>query len=214
MEPLKFAIVSTDVIIMRMKAGIVEIAAQSVNRPPHYVNILGFIGGVLRPDETSKDSASRIIKEKTGLDSTKVFLHPLKFYDSIERDKRGRVVSLAYLGVINHTDEAGSGLEWLPLHTTKKLAYDHNEMLFDARTYLRNHLYISTIALLFMPSEFTIAELMTTYEYILSKKIDKRNFYKFAEELPIVATKQYLQQKRGRPAVIYKKAKNIEFFLS
>ncbi len=213
MEKLQFAIVATDILIMRKNDDIVEVAVQTVDRPPHYININAFIGGVLHPDETTEQAAKRIISEKTKLNPKHVFFTPLKFYDRIDRDKRGRVIAIAYLGIMeNVTDELG--VTWLPIHNLRRLAYDHNEMLDDMLTYMKNHLFVTNIALHFMPKEFTIAKLKTLYEYLLGHEIDKRNFYKFVEELPIRTTSKLTKEGRGRPAMLYKKLPTKSFFLS
>jgi hypothetical protein len=46
-EQLRFAIVATDIVLLRNNDGVIEFATQIVNRPPHYVNIPGFLGGVM-----------------------------------------------------------------------------------------------------------------------------------------------------------------------
>lgn len=205
MNKPEFAIVATDVLIVRMRAGVVEVATQAIHRPPHYTNISAFIGGVLKPTETSLHAAVRIIKEKTGLDGKRVFLTPLKFYDRVDRDLRGRVIAIAYVGIMDDIVKTGTETVWLPLRSVGRLAYDHNEMQKDILTYMQEHLFITSIALRFMPKEFTIAQLKALYEYLLGKDIDKRNFYKFIEGLPIKETGRLAKEGRGRPAMLYKK---------
>jgi len=214
MENLKFAIVSTDVLIIRKNADVIEVALQEVNRPPHYVHINGFIGGIVRPTETGLEAAKRIIKDKTGLDTRNIFLTPLKFYDQVNRDRRGRVISIAYIGIMDKITHEGKNVSWVPLCGVSRLAYDHNEMQKDVLTYMHDHLFITNIALHFMPKEFTIAELKKVFDYLLGKTIDKRNFYKFAEELPIQSTKKVTTEGRGRPAMLYKKLSTNGLFLA
>jgi 8-oxo-dGTP diphosphatase len=216
MTKLQFAIVATDVLIMRMRAGMVEVATQAIHRPPHYTHISAFIGGILKPEETSLHAATRIIREKTALDPKHIFLTPLKFYDRVDRDRRGRVIAIAYIGIMDSIAEASAQTAWLPLRQVGHLAYDHNEMQGDLLTYMQEHLFRTTIALRFMPKEFTIAQLKTLYEYFLDKSIDKRNFYKFIAELPIKETGVYAKEGRGRPAMLYKKASLTEkdFYLA
>ena len=216
MTKLQFAIVATDILIVRMKDKTVEVAIQPVHRPPHYINMNAFIGGIVKPEETSEVAAGRIIHEKTGLDRKQIFLTPLKFYDGLSRDKRGRVISIGYIGIMNSVAPSTHETRWVPLHHKEHYAYDHNEMLLDMQEYMKHHLYTTTIALRFMPKEFTIATLQTLYEYLLGKVVDKRNFYKFVEELPIESTGVRTTEGRGRPAMLYKKLPKAdkEFYLS
>ena len=136
----------------------------------------------------------------------------LGFYDAVDRDPRGRVVSLAHIGIIDHCDE-DYGLQWIPLPKKVKLAYDHNHILEDAVRYLQEHAFISSILLNFVKDEFVISELKNTFDAILGKEVDKRNFYKFLDELPVKATTKERKLLKGRPAKVYKKAKKIPFFL-
>ncbi len=214
MGNLKFAIVATDILLMRRNGAIVEVALKSVHRPPHYVNIDAFIGGIVHPTETGEHAARRIISEKTNLNPAHVSLTPLKFYDRIDRDKRGRVISIAYIGIIDKGLATEEGVRWVPLSKLPRLAYDHNEMHGDMLVFMKNHLFITSIALHFLPKEFTIAELKILYEYLLGREIDKRNFYKFVEELPIQATNRLTGTGRGRPAKLYKKLVTRGFFIT
>ncbi len=212
-EQLRFAIVATDIVLLRNNDGVIEFATQTVNRPPHYVDIPGFLGGVLLPDEISLDAAKRIIQEKANLGTTPVTYFPLGFYDAVDRDLRGRVVSLAYMGILE-SFTSDCGLEWHPLLQTKKLAYDHSRMLADVVTYFKEHLFVSTVMLYCMPKTFIISDLKKVYEYVAEKGIDKRNFYKFLESLPIKVTTELRQAGRGRPAQVYKKVPHKGIFLT
>lgn len=214
MGNLQFAIVSTDILIMRKNGNAVEVAIKEVHRPPHYVHMDGFVGGMLRPDETAAEAARRIISEKTKLDVRHIFLTPLKFYDRVDRDKRGRVISIAYIGIMDRVAEATDDITWVPVRKIGRLAYDHNEMRDDVLLYMKDHLFITNIALHFMPKEFTIAELKTLYEYLLGRDVDKRNFYKFVEELPMEVTSAFTTEGRGRPAKLYKKLATKGLFIS
>jgi 8-oxo-dGTP diphosphatase len=210
-EHLRFAIVSTDIIVLRNNNGVIEYATQLVNRPPHYDGIPGFVGGVLASGETALEAAQRIITEKTTLTTKAINFLPLGFYDAVDRDLRGRVVSLAHIGILSSVEDGG--LEWYPLYTKKRLAYDHTRMLEDTVAYLSSHLFISTLALYFLPKTFVISELKNIFDYIQGEVVDKRNFYKFIETFPVEATDELKSVGRGRPAQIYKKKSYKNFFL-
>lgn len=207
----RYAIVATDVVLMRMRNGMIEYATQRVNRPPYYTNIPGLLGGVLHPKEVALDAVKRITREKSSILAIP-HIFRLGFYDAVDRDPRGRVVSLAHIGIVEDSAE-DHGLEWLPLNKKVKLAYDHEHIVKDAITYLREHAYISSIMLNFMKDEFVISELKNAFESVLGTEVDKRNFYKFINELPIKQTNKERKLQKGRPAQVFKKAKKMDFFL-
>ena len=58
-------------------------------------------GGFILNDETSKEATERILKKETGLN--KVYLEQVKVHDELNRDPRGRVISLSYMALIDRT---------------------------------------------------------------------------------------------------------------
>lgn len=120
-------------------------------------------------------------------------------------------MSLAYVGIVEESVSLENVL-WLSLHTKKKLAYDHNLMLEDAKKYIKDHMFLSTIMLHFMEEEFVVSDFKKLFEGLLGEELDKRNFYKFLERLPMKFTDKMKSSGRGRPAQICKKTKETSSF--
>ena len=188
-----------------------------VNRPPHYVNKQGFPGGIIKPSEDTLEAAGRILGERGGVDVKKVYLEQLFTFSKVDRDQRGRVVSVAYLGLVPWesigADEKMSNEQqgWFDAFAAKNLAYDHDEVLITALERLRSKIEYSTIISNVMPKEFTLTDLEKAYALILKRELDKRNFRKKILSLEILeSVNKKREVGRFRPDQLYRfKSKKI-----
>ena len=71
-----------------------------------------------------------------------------------------------------------SNADWFPIDKIPPLGYDHEEILHDAIIELRKQIVKSNILKSLFPDGVTMPELQKTYEAILDKKFDRRNFRK------------------------------------
>ncbi|MDD6082812.1 MAG: NUDIX domain-containing protein [Oscillospiraceae bacterium] len=60
-------------------------------------------GGFLKMDETIEQCAFRELSEETGLE--KLYLKQFRTYSTVDRDPRGRIISCAYISLINNSSE-------------------------------------------------------------------------------------------------------------
>ena len=94
-----------------------------------------FPGGFMNMDETTEECAIRELEEETGLKVTD--LHQIGAYSKVDRDPRGRTITVAYLVIIDKPvavtgqDDAAKA-EWWSVDELPPLAFDHNEILMDA----------------------------------------------------------------------------------
>ena len=95
-----------------------------------------FPGGFMNMDETTEQCAVRELKEETGLKIANI--QQIGAYSKVDRDPRGRTVTVAYLAIIEKP-EAVKGLDyaakaqWFPISALPKLAFDHEEIMKDAK---------------------------------------------------------------------------------
>ena len=94
-----------------------------------------FPGGFMDMDETTGQCAVRELEEETGLKVSA--LQQIGAYSKVDRDPRGRTVTVAYLAVIDAPAEVSgqddaAKAQWLPINALPPLAFDHEEIMHDA----------------------------------------------------------------------------------
>lgn len=105
-----------------------------------YKGCWAFPGGFLNMDETTEQCAVRELEEETGM---KILgLQQIGAYSKVDRDPRGRTITVAYLAVIDSPCEVkgqddAAKAQWFPLNALPKLAFDHDEIMRDAVECLR-----------------------------------------------------------------------------
>ena len=179
---------------------------QRKNEP--YIGRFALPGGFVELDENLEDAAARELEEETNVKD--IFLKKLHAYGDVGRDPRGRVITIAFLALIDgqkvklsaSTDAALA--KWQPVYELPELAFDHKKIIDDALAHLRKELQESNIARQIMPGKFTLSELQKAYEIILNKPLDKRNFRKKLKETAVL---QDLHETRmdgpHRPAALF-----------
>jgi 8-oxo-dGTP diphosphatase len=205
--PLRFAILAIDVALFAVLDGLLRVLLIPVDRPPHFVDMRGLPGGLIAPDETAEQAVARHLRDKAEV--VGAYVEQLATFSALERDPRGRVVSVAYLGLMPAERAAANPLahdqRWVAVERVGRLAYDHNEMLAAAGERLRARLGYSTVARHLMPREFTLSELQTVYEIVFGRAFDKRNFRKKLHDTGIVrATGHMRTGQPNRPAELYR----------
>ncbi len=205
-DKMRFAAMAVDVVMFAVLDGKLSVLLGEVNRPPHYTKVEAFIGGLIEAKETAEMALERHIASKTSLKKT--YTEQLYTFSEIERDKRNRVISVSYLGLVRpdaHALQLDKGLRWCPVRELPKLAYDHTKMFTAALNRLKGKVSYTNIAQFLLSKEFTLTELQTVYELILGKEIDKRNFRKKIVALGmVVETGEVQQGVKNRPAALYR----------
>ena len=97
-------------------------------------------GGFLEETEELVEGAKRELLEETGLEVED--LKQLKTYGDLNRDPRGRTISIAFIGTLNKEVKIKAGYDakeanWFGLDELPDLAFDHSEIIEDAKKYLQ-----------------------------------------------------------------------------
>jgi len=200
---LKFAVLAVDTVLLSIIDGILHVLLIDVS-VPQFKGKKGLPGGMITPTETAEEAVARHLSNKAGV--SKTFLEQLYTFSSIKRDPRGRVVSVAYMGLVPESKTgAVEGAVWVPVNKIGKLAYDHNEIVLTALGRLRSKVIYTDIVKNLLPKEFTLSQLQEMYEIILGSELDKRNFRKKILKLGLVkATGNEQRGEANRPASLYK----------
>ena len=101
-------------------------------------------------------------------------------FTEVDRDPRGRTVSIAYLAVIKKTEVKGADdaaqAAWFPIGNLPPLAFDHDRILRVALKELRLKIHFEPVGFDLMPEVFTMPQLQGLYEAVLGVRFDRRNF--------------------------------------
>ncbi|ANE44008.1 NUDIX hydrolase [Deinococcus puniceus] len=204
---------AVDVAAFAMHAGELRVLLVQRGALPH-ARDWALPGGFVHGGEELHEAALRELRTETTVQLEPRHLEQFYTFGEVDRDPRGRIVSVAHLAVLPHGTvrvTAGGhtlGAAWLSAHQPPPLAFDHHLILDRAIKRLQLRLEYANLALEFLPDTFTLPELQGVYEAILDRKLDKRNFRKRLLTQGILTPSGERRSGVGRPAQLYKRAKN------
>ncbi len=167
------------------------------------------VGGFVKDDESLYQAVNREIKEEAGIEIN--YLEQLfTFGDDLNRYPRFRVVSVAYMALVNSSelslkaDTDAADAQWFAIDEISKLGYDHSKIIEIAYQRLKNKLTYQPIGFDLLPKEFLFSDLENLYCTILKTNIDRRNFRKKILSFGIIEeTENISNKKNGRPAKLF-----------
>jgi 8-oxo-dGTP diphosphatase len=182
-------------------------------------------GGFVHMDESLDQAAARLLRDKAGLRG--VFIEQLYTFGDPGRDPRGRIITVAYLAlveprrlaeidpargarvatlVVPWEGEAGGPVEARDEAGKRlPLAFDHAEILGMAVKRLRGKIDDAPIAFPFLPANFTLRALQDVHEAVRGAPLNKDSFRRriLAGGL-IEPTGEHERDKAHRPAELYR----------
>ena len=125
---------TTDTVVFKVKDTTTQLLLIQRKFPP-YKGKWALPGGFMDMDETLEQSAARELEEETGLKN--VELQQLKAFSTLERDPRGRTISVIFWGVADESSEPVAGddaakAQWFDITKLPELAFDHQEVVDEA----------------------------------------------------------------------------------
>jgi 8-oxo-dGTP diphosphatase len=207
-----FVYLTADVVAFCVRDGDLHVLLVRRGNPP-YRGRLALPGGFVDEGEPVERAARRELREETGLRDRTLVLEQLGAYAAPRRDPRHRTVSVAFLtalpaDVAPVAGDDAADASWVRVEEvqgTRRLAFDHAEILEDALERLRGNLERTTQATRFLPEEFTVAELREVYEAVWGRRLDPGNFQRKVAGTPgmLEDTGWRTAGGRGRPATLF-----------
>lgn len=171
------------------------------NREP-FAGTWALPGGFVEIDEPLEVAAYRELREETGLEPAA--LQPLGIYGAPGRDPRGRTISAVYTTVVRRGDaqiiagdDAGEAA-WFPAAEPPALAFDHAEILGDARRFWAEYLMHRPFGRNLIGPTFTLAELRQLYEIVLGRALPGRAFSRWIRDSGVVERARESEQHRAK----------------
>jgi len=160
--------------------------------------------GYVKKKEDLDEAALRITYERTGIEN--IFLKQFKTFGDPERGHSpgafnkeifyeltgitinennwliGETLSVGFYAIIDiidakpKVDFLSSECKWFPMSELPELGYDHNEIVQEALSAIKMHLYHFPIGKKLLPEKFTLKEIKLLYEVLSGKSLHITNF--------------------------------------
>ncbi len=199
--------IAVDVVLFTIQGGTLKVLLVKRERPP-YRGAWALPGGLVGHDESVDSAALRELQEETNIGN--IYLEQLYTFGEPNRDPRGRIITVAYYALVNWQQfqlkarQRVTEASWFPVRRLPALAFDHQRIVDYALERLRNKINYTTVSFQLLPRQFTLTELQSAYEVIMSRRLDKRNFRRKMLQLGILkGMREFKANGRQRPARLY-----------
>jgi hypothetical protein len=181
-------------------------------------------GSLISETEDLDISASRTLKELTGLDN--IFLRQFGVFGSPGRLSLpedlawlrktsglmvDRVVTIAYFSLIKiFESNVTEKTIWHPVAEIPELIFDHNRIISRALDALRKEIRTEPLCFEMLPKKFTIRQMQDLYEAILGERMDSRNFRKKIRPMEfLIPLPEKEREVNHKPAQLYRFDKKL-----
>lgn len=208
-------LVSVDVAIFTLLDGKLHILLVERSEFPHKGR-WGLPGGFIdqRLDKDLTATALRTLTQKTGVKAP--HLEQVVTLGNKNRDPRGWSVTSLFMALIAYAPTAHfiasvADARWWPvdLALQQNLAFDHGELINQARERLRAKAGYTALPMYILNAPFTLTQLQQTYEELMGTQLEKKSFRrKFpVDELLEEVGEGLPEGGRGRTAALFRPKK-------
>ncbi len=208
--------VAVAVTILTVHEGTLQVLLLRRGAPP-FDGWWALPGGLLPAGVTLDEFAAGKLAGETGV--REVFLEQLYTFTEPPEPTAPPAATVAYFALVEHgvaTLRAGEWpTRWWPVADHPPLAFTNDEVVRVAVARLRGKLEYTNAAYSLLPEKFTFAQLQRTYEAILGRPLDKRNFYRRILSLGLIEPlDEHLKVGAHRPAALFRFRRRQAEFLS
>ena len=175
-------------------------------------------GGFVNTDESLDNAAARELAEETNITIQEGYLEQLRTYGNPSRDRRGYVVSVAYVALVPQVERPEAGDDATEAHFFAvsdvlsedfDIAFDHRTIITDGLARVRAKIEYAPVAHLFLEDEnFTMSELRNVYEIVWGTELVPSNFRRKVQSVPNflepVGAKRTSSVEGGRASDLYR----------
>ena len=172
-----------------------------------YQGNIGLPGRLIKFDEDTEQALNQVATEIIGTEN--FYRKQLQAMTEVGRHPSGRVITIAYYGLIPYADLKNNSLKkqrWIDLKDLPELTYDHGHIVKLAMNRFRKGLLRHPNVFKLLPEEFILSELIEIYEQAFDKELDKPNFRRQIKESNLIKeTGKYriAERQMGRPPQLY-----------
>ena len=204
--------VAVDLVVLTLRDGALSVLLIQREDEPHR-GAWALPGGFIEHGEELEGAAYRVLSDEASLGSGAVHLEQVRTFGTPGRDPRGHVVSVAFMALGADLPDPLRGEDvadarWWSLADLDgiTIAFDHATVLEAAIERARSKLEYTTLAVTFLPDEFTISQLRGVYESVWGCSLDAGNFHRKAtrSEGFLVDLERHAAPTGGRPARLYR----------
>lgn len=177
-------------------------------------------------DEDIYQTASRILKEQTGLEN--IYVKQFMVFSDPDRLTRRsqdfewvkprlldeRVITIGFYSLLNMDEIDASNLlteaKWENVYQVNELMFDHNEIFEEALNKLRYDLLHEPLVFELLPEKFTLTQMQNVYQVIFNTTYDKRNYRRKVNKMPYLIMLDEIQKGVShKPARYYRFDRDI-----
>ncbi|WP_299301272.1 NUDIX domain-containing protein [uncultured Brachybacterium sp.] len=203
--------VAVDLTVLTLRDGVLNVLLIQREDEPHR-GAWALPGGFIQHGEDLDAAAHRVLADEASLGSGAVHLEQVKTFGTPGRDPRGHVVSVSFMALgadlpdPRRGDDVADARWWAVADLGEvTLAFDHAAVLESSIERARSKLEYTTLAVTFLPEEFTVSQLRGVYESVWGATLDAGNFHRKATRTEgfLVELDRHAAPTGGRPARLY-----------
>lgn len=203
-QSIKLAV---DAVVFGYEAGKITVLLIKRKYEP-FKNKWAIPGGFIKDDESLEEAVERELFEETGVKIN--YLEQLYTFGQPNRDPRGRIVSIAYFGLIRpdtfklFASTDAEDVQWFAIDELPQLSFDHKMILEIAINRLQAKITYEPIGFELLNKKFPFSDLEKLYTTLLGRAVDRRNFRKKILALNVLdELEEKVSKGSGRPANLF-----------